>query len=151
MDASEKARLSERVAAAVAWSHDTALQVTIDNVALKEDMNATEAQSVHIYSLEGKPRLQICKIASRREARPGETVEFTIRFDNLGDQVVGNVTVIDSLTTRLEYVEGSQSCTLQANFDVSDNEGDSLKLRWEIVEPLKVGQGGVIRFQCRVR
>ncbi len=151
MDNSEKARLADRVEAAVVWSHDTAVQVLIDNVALHEDIGVTEAESLHIYSLEGKSRLQVCKIASRKEARPGETVEFTIRFDNVGDQVIGNVTVIDNLTTRLEYVEGSQSCTLKANFAAADNQGDSLTLRWEIVEPMKVSEGGVIRFQCRVR
>ncbi|NLX57262.1 MAG: DUF11 domain-containing protein [Planctomycetaceae bacterium] len=151
MDNSEKARLAERVAAAAAWSHDTALQVAIDNLALQEDLGVAEAESLHIFSLEGKPRLQVCKIASRHEARPGETVEFTIRFDNVGDQVIGNVTVIDNLTTRLEYVEGSQSCTLKANFSVSDNQSESLTLRWEIVEPMPVGEGGIIRFQCRVR
>jgi len=151
MDNSEKARLAERVAAAVAWSHDTALQVLIDDLALQEDVGVAKVDSLHIFSLEGKPRLQVCKIASRHEARPGETVEFTIRFDNVGDQVIGNVTVIDNLTTRLEYVDGSQSCTLKANFGVSDNQSDSLTLRWEIVEPMKVGEGGVIRFQCRVR
>jgi len=150
-DATEKARLAERVAAAMAWSHDLAIQVLIDDVALKEDMNVTQAESVHIYSLHGKPRLRICKVASRHEAKPGETVEFTIRFDNLGDQVIGNVTVIDNLTTRLEYVEDSQSCTPNAEFSVSANQGASLTLRWEIIEPMKVGQGGVIRFQCRVR
>ncbi|MHB8969258.1 MAG: hypothetical protein ACYC3X_03535 [Pirellulaceae bacterium] len=151
MDNSEKARLADRVEAAAVWSHDAAVQVVIDNVALHEDVSVTQAESLHIYSLEGKPRLQVCKIASRKEARPGETVEFTIRFDNVGDQAIGNVTVIDNLTTRLEYVVGSQSCTLKANFAESDNQGDSLTLRWEIVEPMKVSEGGVIRFQCRVR
>ncbi len=34
---------------------------------------------------------------------------------------------------------------------MSDNQGESLTLRWEIVEPMKVSEGGVIRFQCRVR
>ena len=78
-------------------------------------------------------------------------MEFTIRFDNVGDQTIGNVTVIDNLTTRLEYVDGSETCTVPANFSASDNDGASLKLRWEIEKPLKVGEGGVIRFQCRVR
>ncbi|MEK6237035.1 MAG: hypothetical protein N2C14_20190, partial [Planctomycetales bacterium] len=31
------------------------------------------------------------------------------------------------------------------------NEGDSLILRWELEEPLQPGQGGIIRFKCRVR
>lgn len=151
MDNSEKARLAERMEAAVAWSHDLALQVLIDNIATHEDVGLAGAQSLHIFELKGKSRLQVCKIASRKEARPGETVEFTIRFDNVGDQTIGNVTVIDNLTTRLEYVEGSESCSLPANFSVAENQGDSLMLRWEVVDPLPVGQGGVIRFQCRVR
>ena len=78
-------------------------------------------------------------------------MEFTIRFDNVGDQVIGNVTVIDNLTTRLEYVEGSQSCTLPANFAVSDNQGESLDTAVGDHRADEGRRGGVIRFQCRVR
>ncbi len=151
LDNSEKARLAQLVQAAVAWSHDAAVQVVIDNIATHEDVSIAAAQTLHIYSLEGKPRLQVCKMASRKEARPGETVEFTLQFENVGDQVIGNVTVVDNLTTRLEYVEDSQSCSLKANFSASQNQGESLMLRWEITEPMKVTEGGVIRFTCRVR
>ncbi len=150
MDNSEKARLADRVAAAIAWTHDSAVQVTVENVALVEQVGTLQTESLYVFEL-GKSRLQVCKIASRKEALPGETVEFTIRFDNVGDQTIGNVTVIDNLTTRLEYVDGSETCTVPANFSASDNDGASLKLRWEIEKPLKVGEGGVIRFQCRVR
>ena len=52
----------------------------------------------------GDPRLRLIKCARKRNALPGEEVEFTLRFDNIGDQVIGNVTIIDNLTTRLEYV-----------------------------------------------
>ena len=52
----------------------------------------------------GDPRLRLIKCASKHHALPGEEVEFTLRFDNIGDQVIGNVTIIDNLTTRLEYV-----------------------------------------------
>jgi hypothetical protein len=48
-------------------------------------------------------------------------------------------------------VEGSQSCSLKADFATELNEGESLVLRWAIIEPLKVREGGIIRFQCRVR
>ena len=109
-------------------------------------------QSVYTYEMPaGKPRLRVVKVASKQNARPGETVDFTIRFDNVGDRVIGNVTVIDNLNTRLEYVPDSQECTVKAEFSVSDNEHESAVLRWEITEPMKVGTGGVIRFQCRVR
>jgi uncharacterized repeat protein (TIGR01451 family) len=149
-DNSEKARLADRVQAAMAWSHDLAVQVLIDNIQAHEDVSETATDVITLYEL-GDSRLRICKIASRKDARPGETVEFTLRFDNVGGQAIGNVTVIDNLTTRLEYVEGSQECTLKANFAAVENQGSSLVLRWEIEDPIEVGEGGVIRFQCRVR
>ncbi len=134
----------------MAWSHDLAVQVLIDNIQAHEDVSETATDVITLYEL-GDSRLRICKIASRKDARPGETVEFTLRFDNVGGQAIGNVTVIDNLTTRLEYVEGSQECTLKANFAAVENQGSSLVLRWEIEDPIEVGEGGVIRFQCRVR
>ena len=149
-DNSEKARLAARVEAALAWSHDLAVQVLIDNVQAHEATTDASAGTITMYEL-GDSRLRICKIASREDARPGETVEFTLRFDNVGGQAIGNVTVIDNLTTRLEYVEGSQKSTLKANFATVENQGNSLVLRWEIIDPIEVGEGGVIRFQCRVR
>ena len=50
------------------------------------------------------PRLRLIKLASCGHAQPGEEIEFTLRFDNIGDQTIGNVTIVDNLTTRLEYV-----------------------------------------------
>ena len=34
---------------------------------------------------------------------------------------------------------------------VSGYDGDSLTLRWDFVEPLLPGEGGLVRFNCRVR
>jgi uncharacterized repeat protein (TIGR01451 family) len=151
-DNTEKARLTTRLQAAVAWSHDSMLQVVMDGKLAYEASNEIEIESVHTYELpEGKSRLRIVKIADKHNARPGDTVDFTIRFDNVGDQTIGNVTVIDSLDRRLEYVEDSQDCSLKANFATQPNDAQSLTLRWEIVDPMKVGDGGVVRFQCRVR
>jgi uncharacterized repeat protein (TIGR01451 family) len=148
---SEKARLADLLQAAAVWSQDAAVQVMIDNIMTHEQVATTGVGTIQIYSLQGKPRLRVCKLASTQQARPGEEVEFTLQFENVGDQTIGNVTVIDNLTTRLEYVEDSQTCSLKANFASSDNQGDSSVLRWEIVEPMKVGEGGVIRFKCLVR
>ncbi len=151
-DNSEKARLSERLQAAYTWSHDASVQVVVDNIDALEASNEVGMQSVYTYEMpDGKPRLRLVKVASKQNALPGETVDFTLRFDNVGDQVIGNVTIIDNLNTRLEYVPDSQECTLDANFSASDNEHESVVLRWEIDKPMEVGDGGVIRFQCRVR
>lgn len=150
-DSSEKPRLADRTDAALVWTDVKGVQVVIDGVLATEAASGSRLESVEVYEMQGKPRLRICKVASTRAARPGELVEFTLRFDNVGDQVIGNVTVIDHLTTRLEYVEGSQSCSLESGFAAIDQQGESLILRWEIKDPVKVGQGGLIRFKCRVR
>ncbi len=151
-DSSQKARLSVSMDAALAWTDNQAVQVAIDNVTAVVANNDTALQSVYRYDLPpGKPRVRIVKLASTKHAQPGDTVEFTIRFDNVGDQAVGNVTIVDNLATRLEYVPESQECSLEADFVTQDNTGESLVLRWEVREPMDVGEGGVIRFTCRVR
>ena len=151
-DNSEKARLAERTAAALAWSENQAVQIVIDQTTALPVTNNSASQSVYNYELPpGKPRLRIVKVASKKSAQPGEDVEFTLRFDNVGDQTVNNVTIVDNLTTRLEYLPDSAQCSLEAKFFVQENESESLVLRWEIRSPLKVGEGGIIRFTCRVR
>jgi uncharacterized repeat protein (TIGR01451 family) len=151
-DNTEKARLTNRLQAAFAWSHDTALQVTLDGKLAIELSGDTGMESVYTYELPaGKSRLRIVKIADKQNAKPGDIVDFTIRFDNVGDQTIGNVTVIDSLSRRLEYIEDSQDCSIKADFFTQPNDVESLTLRWEIIEPMEVGDGGVVRFKCRVR
>lgn len=151
-DNSEKARLAAQLQAAIAWTSNQAPQVIIDNKTAVQIIGTSESQSIYTYELPpGKSRVRIIKIASRQDARSGETVDFTIRFDNVGDRRIGNVTVLDRLHERLELVPGSQSCTLQAEFFTEDEEGSPRVLRWEVSNPLEVGSGGIIRFQCRVR
>src|SRR5262249_60061021 len=50
----------------------------------------------------GSERLRIVKLADKSIAPPGEVVTFTIRFDNIGDRPVSDVTIMDNLTPRLE-------------------------------------------------
>ena len=104
-----------------------------------------------IKSDDGSAILRVTKIASTIAARAGEFVEFTIRYDNLSAEKIGNVTIIDNLTRRLEYVPNSAESTLKADFINKRNEADSLMLRWEIIDPIEPHSGGVIRFKCRVR
>ena len=147
----DKPRLAISALAAEVWLDVKAVQVVIDGKMAVEVAGMSGSQETRMYELEGKPRLRICKVASKSDAKVGETVDFTLRFDNVGEQPIGNVTIIDSLTTRLEYVEGSQSSSRKANFGTQENEGESLVLRWELIEPLKVNEGGIVRFQCKVR
>ena len=148
----EKARLAERVAAAETWVINQAVQVIIDGKPAVEARGLSMPQETVMYELEGKPCLRICKIADKSEAQLGEVIQFTLRFDNVGDQPVGNVTIIDHLMPRLEFVEGSAESTVPAEFKAEQKlPEESLVLRWEITDVLKVNQGGIIRFQARVR
>lgn len=151
-DLTEGPRLQEAVDAAIVWTHDTALQVAIEG-RRAEQVNGDRAvqMTYTVNELPGEPKLRVVKVASTQCAAPGETVDFTIRFDNVGQKRIGNVTVVDNLTTRLEYVPDSAQASVDANFSVEPNEGESLRLRWEIIEPLDPGDGGIVRFQCRVR
>lgn len=150
-DASQKARLATSIQNAIAWTENQAVQVTIEGQMAHEGNYELNPQEAVMFDLHGKPCLRIVKAASNNDAQPGDIVDFTLRFDNLGDQRVGNVTIIDNLSPRLELVEGSAQCSIDAEFLTQPNEKGSQILRWEIKDTLEVGQGGICRFKCRVR
>ncbi|MBU4273183.1 MAG: DUF11 domain-containing protein [Planctomycetes bacterium] len=143
------ARASE---AAIAWSHIQAVQVILDHTGAMAEVKYDKALSLYtVSSPPGDPKLRLVKVASTPFAQPGDEVFFTLRFDNIGNQPLGNVTIIDSLNTRLEYVADSAQCSVEAKFSTQPNEGDSMAVRCELARPLEPGQGGILRFRCRVR
>ncbi len=147
----EMAYVAQSAQAAIVWTTAQGVDVMIGGkkaVAIEGDQRAQAT-----YSIEppNHPCLRICKVASAHSAKPGETVEFTLRFDNVGDQPVGNVTIVDNLTTRLELVEGSGQCSKDAKFFTEANKEGSLILHWEITNPINPGEGGIARFKCIVR
>jgi uncharacterized repeat protein (TIGR01451 family) len=151
-DQSDKARLAESMAAARIWSHDLAVQVSIDGRAAVAHVQNERAEEIFtVKDLRDSPRLRVIKVASTQAMHPGDTVDFTLRFDNVGYQPLGNIVLIDNLTTRLEYVPDSAQSSVASRFSVETNEAESLVLRWEIDEPLEPGEGGIVRFRCRVR
>jgi uncharacterized repeat protein (TIGR01451 family) len=150
-DNAEKPRLAASIDAAITWTENQAVQVVVDEKAVDIEMGIESADTLIEIKRYGKPCVRICKLASRKAALPGDEIDFTLRFDNIGTDLASNVTIIDNLTTRLEYVPGSAQCTLAAEFETEANEGDTLVLRWKLQEQLLSGKGGVIRFKCRVR
>jgi len=151
LDKAIGAQLQAGLQAAVAWEADLGLQVFAKGVqpVIVRDLKIAQGL-MHIES-ENDPTLQVVKTANVLAARAGDQVEFTIRFDNISSKPIGNVTLMDNLTRRLVYVEGSSECTLKSEFKQDVNEAQSLALRWEIIDPVAPGTGGVIRFRCRVR
>jgi uncharacterized repeat protein (TIGR01451 family) len=152
VEASEAAMLAKGAQAAIAWEHRQAVQILLDRQAATAEVSDVSVQSIYtVGQPPGNPRLRLIKVASTPFAEPGEEIDFTLRFDNVGNQLIGNVTIIDSLSGRLEYVEQSAQCSLDATFSTEPNEAGSLVVRCEVTDPLEPGQGGVIRFRCRVR
>ncbi|MDX1961627.1 MAG: hypothetical protein SFX18_00650 [Pirellulales bacterium] len=150
LDDSLKPFLATKALDAIVWTADQAVQVEIDNVKAAADL-ATQAPQIVFEVCPGQPQIRLVKAASTNSAQPGEIVQFVLRYENVGQQTIGNVTIIDSLTTRLEYVPESQQSSREAKFLTQENAGESLVLRWEIAEPIKPGEGGVIVFKCKVR
>ncbi len=151
-EAAERAWLARGTTAAITWASDQAIQVMLDRRTASAVVRDEKIDT--LYSVDeppANPKLRIIKVASTAYAEVGDTVDFTIRFDNVGNQVIGNVVILDSLTTRLEFVPGTAQASLPASFTTQPNEGGSLVLRWEIAQPLEPNTGGILRFTCRVR
>lgn len=148
---SEKPRLIEAIDAAITWTHDAAVQVVLDGRAAVDVTGDKRAQATFRVDEPNHPCLRVIKIASKKVAKPGDLIDFTIRFDNTGDQTIKKVVLFDNLTTRLEYVPQTAQSSRRAEFSTSVNDGDSLVLRWDFVDPLPAGEGGLVRFHCRVR
>jgi uncharacterized repeat protein (TIGR01451 family) len=151
IDNSEKPRLAKAIVSAYQWASDVSAQVVIDGKQAHQQIGRTQAGEIYGLELPDSPKIRLIKLASTGAAQIGEEVEFTLRFDNVGDQPIGNVTIVDNLATRLEYVPDSAKASVDANFTTEPNEGGSVVLRWEIAQPLKPGEGGVLSFKARVR
>jgi len=136
-----------------AWQGNEGIKVQINELTPMA-MVGIEGAAVY-FQVEDKQsrtsKLRLIKVASKESAQPGEIIEFTLRFDNVGNQLIGNVTILDDLTRRLEFLLGTAVASLESGFSTQLNAGGSLTLRFEITDPLAPGEFGVIQFQCRVR
>ena len=146
----DKPWLAKGADAAVTWSLEQAPQVVVDNIQASVATVDLAAEGITGYELPGG-RLRVIKVADRHSAQVGDFVTFVIRVDNTGDGKLENVVLTDNLTTRLEYVPDSQTCTKGVKFETENNEGGSLRLTWKFTDDFEVGEGAIIRFRCRVR
>jgi uncharacterized repeat protein (TIGR01451 family) len=149
---SQKAVIAKGRQAALTWTGVESVQAIADFQSAQIVYDVVKADEVvESHSLFQRPKLQVVKLASQDAAQPGDVIDFVLRFKNVGDQTIGNVTLLDNLPDRLEFVVGSASCDRACQFYTQDNELGSVILRWDIEKPLPVNEGGVIRFSCRVR
>jgi uncharacterized repeat protein (TIGR01451 family) len=144
------AKLAKSAAAARVWTNVDELNVLIDGQEAIENVTIQRAADVTIYEHKGA-RIRLCKVASEQMANPGDVISFTIRFDNVGEQPLKSLVITDSLAPRLEYLDKSQQASVPADFSISANNAGSSVLRWELENGLKPGEGGLVRFSCKVR
>lgn len=147
----EIAVLGQFLVNARTWFLPESLDIMIDGEPAQLLIDSKRVQDVHVYEMPDKCAMRICKTASHTIANSGDIVSFTIRFDNAGVKPLGNAVIMDSLSPRLEYIEGSQQSSVDVRFTALPNEVGSQVLRWEIVEPIDKADGGVISFDCLVR
>ncbi len=147
----ELALLRQAALAAVTWSIDESVEVEIQDVLPPTLTRDQSVEGFTVYDFPDAGRLRICKLADRSDALPGEVVTFMLRVDNVGDSAVTDVLVSDNLTTRLEYVDGSQTASGGAVFSTDKNDSDSSRLTWKLTDNLRVGESVTIRFRCKVR
>ncbi len=147
----ERVDVQEFIQNAQTWVNPESLAVEISNQAAILLKDTVAAQELFVYELPDGCTMRIFKAASHTIANSGDIVSFTIRFDNAGVKPLGNAVIIDSLSPRLNYIQGSQQSSVGVRFSAEPNEVGSMVLRWEIEEPIEPTQGGVISFDCRVR
>lgn len=151
LDGSELAVVRRAALAAITWSTELSVEAAYDAIRPPVITRNQSVEGVTVYDFPDAGRLRIGKLADRDQAQPGDTVGFLIRVDNVGDSPVDQVVIADNLTTRLAYVDGSQSCDVEADFRAEPNDVGSSKLTWTLRDPLAVGDSVIIRFDCLVR
>ncbi len=138
--------------AAQGWSSGQGVAVSTELV--NAFSNAYLEGPATIYQIKDDTKtskLRVIKVANKDAARSGELVEFTLRFENIGEELIGNVTILDSLSPRLRYVDGTAQSSVPTDLVASLNEQGALILRWEITDPLAPKEFGVVRFICKVQ
>lgn len=144
--------ISDGMAAAGVWSRDEYPVVSASDVTGQAVSTVTKVEAyTAVEDPRGPGQLRVVKLADKSVAEVGDTIEFTIRIDNLGGLELREVKLVDNLTPRLEYVEGSATHTLDGELVVEDNGEGSSKLTFRLAAPLKGKTGGVLKFRCVVR
>lgn len=81
----------------------------------------------------------------------GDEITVTLRYANNTRQEIKDLVVTDSLSGRLEYVDGSAMSDRRSTVTTSDNEAGAKVIRFDIPGPIPPNAGGVAVFKVRVR
>ena len=152
IDDTDAARLNYGLQAAMLWTREENPVISSKtDMALEGQFEEASAVFTVVDEKELKENLRIVKLADKKTAVPGDDIEFTIRYDNLGTREVHHIRIVDNLTPRLQYLDDSATSDRVGQLLLEDNGEGSQILVWELEEPLPGKTGGVITFKARVR
>ncbi len=144
--------IGEAIEAAIAWNGDRGVVIYAHDLAGQEVQGRFTSQDYTAVEDRSTPGdLKIVKIVDKTVAKPGDELTFTIRFDNVGDRALQNVRVVDNLSPRLKYIDGSVDSNRDGKLDTEDNQRGSQVLSFTFDGELKGHTGGWISFKCIVR
>ncbi len=148
----EQPVIADGMAAAGVWSRDLYPVISASDITGQQVTTVTKVEAyTAVEDPRGPGQLRVVKLADKSVAEIGDTIEFTIRIDNLGGLELTEVVLVDNLTPRLEYIDGSATNTIDGELLIEDNGEGSQKLTFRLAEPLQGKTGGVLTFQCLVR
>jgi uncharacterized repeat protein (TIGR01451 family) len=152
IDDGHKAGLMKLTQQAAAWIYGEAPRVVAKDVG-GQSLTALfkAAEVIGLEDGRSPAELRIVKAADKGSAQIGETVRFSIRFDNLGGHDLTEVRIIDNLSPRLELVESSVNCDLPGELEINDNGELGQLMTFRLDGSLKGKTGGAITFECIVR
>ncbi len=146
------AELAEREDAAAVWTRADNPVTFFVGAAVTQAINVVSPQVIVGVEDKRKPgKLCVRKFADKAFAAPGDVVTFTITVENRGQKPLDEIVILDNLTPRLEYVEGSGEATIPGELRVTPNGEGSGIVRFTLSEELAGGQQGKLTFQTRVR
>ena len=108
-------------------------------------------ESVGVETPPNRPGLAVLKRVSAGEAEPGDSLTYVIQYRNMGNTPIRDVTIIDSLLSRLDYVKGSAKGPKGTKFTADENTVGATELRWVLPDPIAPGASGYVSFQVIVR
>ncbi|GIX03288.1 MAG: hypothetical protein KatS3mg113_0294 [Planctomycetaceae bacterium] len=154
LQSDEHAWLQDSMQRALAWSREQSPVIIANDE--QAEIGRTEIHSSVItvfHDLEAQQpgQLRLVKLADHQHAQSGDIVTFTLRYDNLGPRELYEIRILDNLTPRLKYIEGTATSDREAEFTTQDNHEGSQILIWKLQDPLPPKTGGVLRFQALVQ